>query len=66
MQQVLHRPAEDMSLILAPTGVGLIGASVLMPHITERMGKVRLTVIGFLVLGIGFLLLSGSQWIISW
>lgn len=63
VQQVLHRPAEDMSLILAPAGVGLIGASVLMPRITERVGKVRLAVIGFIVLAAGFLLLPLTQWV---
>jgi MFS family permease len=61
VQQVLHRPAEDMSLILAPAGIGLIGASILMPRITERVGKVRLTVIGFIVLAAGFLLLPVTQ-----
>lgn len=63
VQQVLHRPAEDMSIILAPAGVGLVGASVLMPHITQRFGRIRLTVIGFIVLAAGFLLLPTSEWV---
>ena len=63
VQQVLHRPAEDMSLILAPAGIGLIGASILMPRTTERIGKVRLTVVGFIVLAAGFLLLPVTQWV---
>jgi MFS family permease len=63
VQQVLHRPAEDMSIILAPAGVGLVGASILMPHITQRFGRIRLTVIGFIVLAAGFLLLPASEWI---
>ena len=29
VQQVLHRPAADMSIILAPAAVGLVGASIL-------------------------------------
>jgi MFS family permease len=65
VQQVLHRPAEDMSIILAPAGVGLVSASILMPRITERVGKIRLTVIGFIVLSLGFLLLPVSQWLAS-
>lgn len=64
VQQVLHRPAEDMSLILAPAGIGLVAASVLVPHITERVGKIRLTVIGFIALAMGFLLLPITQWVV--
>ncbi len=63
VQQVLHRPAEDMSIILAPAGVGLVGASVLVPHIAQRFGRIRLTVIGFIVLALGFLLLPVCQWV---
>lgn len=61
VQQVLRRPAADMSIILAPAAIGLVGASILMPRITGRVGKVRLTTIGFIALAIGFLLLPGSQ-----
>jgi MFS family permease len=63
VQQVLHRPAADMSIILAPAGVGLVGASVLMPRISERIDKLRLTTIGFIVLAVGFVLLPASQWL---
>jgi MFS family permease len=63
VQQVLHRPAEDMSIIVAPAGVGLVGASILMPPITQRVGRIRLTVIGFIVLAVGFLLLPTSEWV---
>jgi MFS family permease len=63
VQQVLHHPAEDMSIILAPAGVGLVGASILMPHFTQRVGRIRLTVIGFIVLAAGFLLLPISEWV---
>ncbi len=63
VQQVLHRPAEDMVIILAPAAIGLVGASILMPRITERVGKLRLTRIGFIVLGVGFMLLPVMQWL---
>lgn len=63
VQQVLHRPAEDMALILAPAAVGLVGASILMPRITERVGRIRLTVIGFIALAVGFVLLPICQWL---
>jgi MFS family permease len=61
VQQILHRPPEDMSIIMIPAAVGLVGASVFMPRITEFVGKIRLTIIGFLLLSIGFLLLIVSQ-----
>lgn len=63
VQVVLHRPASEMALILAPAAVGLVGASALMPRITERVGKVRLTIIGFVVLAIGFFALIASSWL---
>lgn len=62
VKEVLHRPPEDMALILAPAGVGLVGASVLMTPLTERIGRIRLTLIGFVSLAVGFLLLPASQW----
>ncbi|HLQ28752.1 MAG TPA: MFS transporter [Ktedonobacteraceae bacterium] len=61
VQQVLHRPSADMAIILAPAAVGLVGASIIMPRITERVGKIRLTVIGFIALAVGFMLLPTSQ-----
>ena len=66
VQVVLGRPASQMALILAPAAIGLVGASALMPRITERIGKVRLTIIGFIVLAIGFFALIASSWIASW
>lgn len=66
VQVVLHRPASQMAFILTPAAVGLVGASALMPRITERVGKVHLTIIGFIVLAIGFFALMASSWIASW
>lgn len=63
VQQVLLRPAAQMSLILAPAAIGLVGASVIMPGIANRIGKIRLTVIGFFVVSIGFILLIGCPWL---
>ncbi len=65
VQQVLHRPAADMAIILAPAAIGLVGASALMPRITERVGKIRLTTIGFIVLALGFLALPLAEWVAS-
>ena len=63
VQEVLHRPTADMSLILAPAAIGLVGATILMPRISHRVGKIRLTVIGFIALAAGFSLLPTSQWL---
>ncbi|MFL5626064.1 MAG: MFS transporter [Ktedonobacteraceae bacterium] len=61
VQQVLHHSAADMAIILAPAAIGLVGASIFMPRITERVGKIRLTRIGFISLSLGFVLLPASQ-----
>lgn len=61
VQQVLHLPAGAMSIVLAPAAVGLVGASLFMPRVTERVGKVRLTMLGLIILGVGFFLLPGSR-----
>ncbi len=63
VQQILHRPASQMSIILAPAAIGLVGASIFMPGISQRVGKIRLTVIGFIVVAIGFSMLVGDQWL---
>ena len=63
VQQVLHRPAADMSLILAPAAVGLIVASVLMPRIAKHIATLRLTTIGFIALAVGFVALPASEWV---
>jgi MFS family permease len=63
VQQILHRPVEDMSLIFMPAAVGLIGASLLMPRIAGRIERMRLTVIGFIVAALGIFLLPVSPWL---
>jgi MFS family permease len=61
VQQVLHRPADDMAFILTPAAIGLVGASIIMPRITARVDKIHLTRIGFVSLALGFILLPVSQ-----
>ena len=63
VQQILHRPVEDMSLIFMPAAVGLIGASLLMPSIAERFERMRLTVIGFIVAALGIFMLPLPPWL---
>ena len=62
VQNFLNRPSADMSLVLAPAAFGLVGASVLMPRFSQRVGKVRLTV-GLLALSAGFFLFPVSHWL---
>jgi MFS family permease len=63
VQNFLNRHSTDMSLVLAPAAFGLVGASVLMPRISQRVGKVRLTIAGLLALSVGFFLFPLSHWI---
>jgi Na+/melibiose symporter-like transporter len=65
VQQILHRPAEDMSIILAPAAVGLVGTSILLPRVTNRFGKVRLTISALVVMALGFVLLVVDQGLAS-
>lgn len=65
VQSILQRPAEDMSIVLAPAAVGLVGASALLPRFTKRVGKIRMTLSGLIVLGIGFMCLPLNQWLAS-
>jgi len=61
VQQILHRPAEDMSIVLAPAAVGLVGTSILLPRVANRFGKVPLTISALVVMAIGFMLLVVDQ-----
>ncbi len=63
VQVILSRPVEDMTFILAPAAFGLVGASIFMPRITERVGKIRLTFVGLISLAVGFILIPIFHWI---
>ena len=63
VERFLQRPTQDMSIIMAPAAVGLVGAALLMPRISSRVGKVRLTFIGFSALTLGFALLPIMHWL---
>jgi MFS family permease len=63
VQQILHHPAEDMALVLAPAAIGLVGASVFMTNIVRKVGRIRLTVIGFISLAAGFAIIPILRWI---
>ncbi len=63
VQNFLGRPSADMSLVLAPAAFGLVGASILVPRFSQRVGKIRLIIIGLLALSFGFILLPISHWL---
>jgi Na+/melibiose symporter-like transporter len=66
VQQILHHPAEDMALVLAPAAIGLVGASVFMTNIVRKVGRIRLTIIGFISLASGFAIIPILQRIVLW
>ena len=45
---VLHLPVQAMPLILAPAGLGLVLGGLLMPALTQRLGKNRTITLGSL------------------
>ncbi|HEX4202874.1 MAG TPA: MFS transporter [Ktedonobacteraceae bacterium] len=63
VQQIMLRPAEDLSIVMAPAAVGLVGGSLFMPRIARRLGKVRITPIGLAGFGFFFTFLSISQFV---
>lgn len=65
VQNVLHLPVQDLPVVFAPAGIGLILAALLMPRITRRFGKRRVMTAGSIVTGIGFFLLPSGQIIFS-
>lgn len=65
VKNVLHLPANDLSLIFAPAGVALVLGGAAMPHLTSRIGKSRTITIGVIATAIGFVLLPLGQVITS-
>lgn len=65
VQNVLHLPVQDLPVVFAPAGVGLILAALLMPRLTRRFGKRRVMSVGSIATGIGFFLLPSGQIVFS-
>jgi MFS family permease len=65
VQNVLHLPVQDLPVVFAPAGIGLILAALLMPRLTRRFGKRRVMSVGSIATGIGFFLLPSGQIVFS-
>ena len=63
VKNVLHLPANALSLIFAPAGVALVLGGLTMPHLTGLIGKGRTITIGTCVAAIGLILLPLGQMI---
>jgi MFS family permease len=54
---VLHLPVQAMPLILAPAGLGLVLGGLIMPALTQRLGKNRTITLGSLCTAAGLILI---------
>jgi Na+/melibiose symporter-like transporter len=60
---VLHRPVQEMPIIFAPAGVGLVLGGVLMPSLTRRFGKDGTIALGSLCSAASLILIPVSRFI---
>ena len=65
VKNVLHLPVENLPIVFAPAGVGLILTALLMPRITRKFGKRRVMRVGSIATAVGFILLPLGQVIFS-
>ena len=65
VRNVLHLPVEDLPVVFAPAGVGLILTALLMPRITRKFGKRRVMTVGSIATAVCFILLPLGQVIFS-
>jgi Na+/melibiose symporter-like transporter len=62
---VLHLPVQTMPIIFAPAGIGLVLGGLIMPALTQRLGKERAIAIGSLCTAIGLALIPGARFLWS-
>jgi MFS family permease len=55
--RVLHLPVQDLPLVFAPAGIGLLLGGLLMPSLTQRLGRSRAITLGSLGTALGLLLI---------
>jgi Na+/melibiose symporter-like transporter len=61
VKNVLHLPANDLSLVFAPAGIALVLGGLIMPRLTMRIGKERTISIGMVATAIGLIILALGQ-----
>ena len=64
VQNVLHLPVGNITLIFAPAGVGLVLGGVLMPGLTRFLHKERTIALGSVLTAAGLILLPLGRFII--
>lgn len=62
---VLHLPVQDLPIIFAPAGVGLVLGGLLMPYLTQKLGKGRTIALGSLITASSFVLIPVGRFILS-
>ena len=62
---VLHLPVQEMPLILAPAGLGLVLGGLLMPALLRRLGKSRTITLGSLGTAAGLILIPLGRFTLS-
>ncbi len=62
---VLHQPIQEMPLILAPAGVGLVLGGLIMPYLTRLLGLSRSITLGSLCTAACLILIPLSRYIWS-
>ena len=64
VQNVLHLPVANISLIFAPAGIGLVLGGVLMPRLTRLLGKIRTIALGSVCTAAALILLPLGRFVI--
>lgn len=65
VKNVLHLPADDISIIFAPAGFGLVLGGALMPYLTGWLGKRRVIAVGSICTAAGLAVLPLGRFISS-
>src|SRR5258708_7450624 len=61
VQHILDLPPDDLTLLFAPAGVGLVLGGLLMPLLTRYLNKSLIVTLGFILTAAGLILLPASQ-----
>lgn len=61
VQHILHMSPDDLTILFAPAGFGLVLGGLIMPLLARYIGKPRLIAVGSIVTALGLILLPASQ-----